>query len=160
LQVAGTIALGTGLAVPGTVSMNDIESRLGRVSVRVGANFVSQNLALQPFFTGSLFREFAGNVTSDFDRCAFSLFGGPLTNPALDGHATMKTSRVGTYAQLGLGIAAQIIDTDWLGYARVDYRTGDNVEGLSFNAGIRYQFNPTPDQGLSLKDGRAGVIGP
>jgi opacity protein-like surface antigen len=32
----------------------------------------------------------------------------------------------------------------WLGYARVDYRNGENVEALSVNGGIRYQFAPTP----------------
>ena len=38
--------------------------------------------------------------------------------------------------------AAAIINTGWLGYARVDYRTGEDIEGWSVNAGLRYQFTP------------------
>ena len=49
---------------------------------------------------------------------------------------------MGTYGQFGLGMAGQIIDTGWLGYARVDYRTGENIEGVSGNIGLRYQFTP------------------
>ena len=58
--------------------------------------------------------------------------------------STLTTSRVGTYGQFGLGVAGQVIDTGWLGYARVDYRTGENIEGVSGNIGLRYQFNPGP----------------
>jgi opacity protein-like surface antigen len=36
-----------------------------------------------------------------------------------------------------------LADTGWLGFARVDYRTGENIEGYSVSAGLRYQFeNP------------------
>jgi hypothetical protein len=39
-------------------------------------------------------------------------------------------------------MAGQLLNTGWLGYARVDFRTGDNIEGVSVNGGIRYQFTP------------------
>ena len=55
---------------------------------------------------------------------------------------TTSTSRVGTYGQYSLGVAAQVVNTGWLGFARVDYRDGDNIQGWTGNAGIRYQFTP------------------
>jgi opacity protein-like surface antigen len=44
-----------------------------------------------------------------------------------------------------VGVNAQIANTGWLGYARVDYRNGDHIEGWSGTGGIRYQFTPDPD---------------
>ena len=34
------------------------------------------------------------------------------------------------------------MNTGWLGFVRVDYRNGDNIDGWTGNAGIRYQFTP------------------
>jgi opacity protein-like surface antigen len=68
-------------------------------------------------------------------------------------NATSFTSREGTFGHLGLGLAGVILDTGWLGYARVDYRFGENIEGISVNAGLRYQFTPAADMKGSLKDG-------
>jgi len=34
------------------------------------------------------------------------------------------------------------VNTGWLGFARVDYRDGNNINGWTGNAGIRYQFTP------------------
>jgi opacity protein-like surface antigen len=56
--------------------------------------------------------------------------------------ANLNSSRVGTYCQYSLGVAGQIVNTGWLGYARVDFREGPKIEGVSVNGGIRYQFNP------------------
>src|SRR4029077_15755675 len=53
----------------GTVAISDIESKLGRASLRVGTSLAAGNLALQPFVTGSLFHEFAGNISSIFQTC-------------------------------------------------------------------------------------------
>ena len=55
---------------------------------------------------------------------------------------TNSTTRVGTYGQYSLGLAAQVANTGWLGFVRVDYKNGDNIEGWTGNAGIRYQFTP------------------
>lgn len=128
----------------GTVTIEDIESVLGRATLRVGTNFTSGGLAWQPFFTASVFHEFAGDVT------ATSVASG-LT--ALDGAVltTRSEGGVGTYGQFALGTAAAIVNTGWLGYARVDYRVGEDIEGWSVNAGLRYQF--TPGQRGSVKDG-------
>lgn len=135
----------TGVSMPGTVQVGDIDSALGRASVRVGTSLTSDDglIVAQPFFTASLYHEFAGDVTTKISTSDV-LIGN------LDGSGTFSTSRVGTYAQFGLGSAFQWVDTGWLGYARVDYKTGDNVEGYSINAGLRYQLNPGK---ASLKDG-------
>lgn len=138
LNVSGTFVIGTGLAPPGTIQVGDVESFLGRASVRVGTNFTSGGVAWQPFFTASVFHEFAGNVLTNISGDLGPLVGVPLTFGG-----TLSTSRVGTYGQFAAGIAGQILNTGWLGYGRVDYRIGENIEGISVNAGLRYQFTPT-----------------
>jgi opacity protein-like surface antigen len=62
--------------------------------------------------------------------------------PAQTFTQTTSTSRVGTYGQYSLGIAGQIVNTGWLGFARIDYRDGNNINGYTGNVGIRYQFTP------------------
>jgi len=154
LNVSGTYILsGPGLGAPGTVQIDDIESLLGRVSVSAGTTFQSGMVTWQPFATASVFHEFKGDVTTNVSTSFASIPGGGFTS-ADDGTATIKTSRVGTYAQFGLGTAAVLGNTGWLGYGRVDYRTGENIEGWSVNAGLRYQFTPPPGRG-SIKDGPA-----
>ena len=120
----------------GTASFDDVSSLIGRAGVRAGTGFVAGPLALQPYVTASLWHEFADDVTARFS-C-----GVPCPPLGLD----LTTSRIGTYGQFGVGIAGQIIDTGWLGYARFDYRTGENIEGYSLNAGLRYQW----DQGARV----------
>jgi outer membrane autotransporter protein len=44
LNVSGTLVLGTGMALPGTVQIQDIDSVLGRASVRIGTNYTSGNV--------------------------------------------------------------------------------------------------------------------
>ena len=34
------------------------------------------------------------------------------------------------------------MNTGWLGFVRVDYKNGDNIDGWTGNAGLRYQFTP------------------
>jgi len=156
LDVAGTILLQNipGAALPGTVQISDIEGALGRLSVRVGTTFTSGDMAWQPFATASLFHEFADDVTTN--QTGNLAFFFPNGDPAFlaQSKGNFSTSRVGTYGQFGLGIAGQVINTGWLGYGRVDYRTGDNIEGVSGNIGLRYQFTPGP-VATSLKDGKA-----
>ncbi|MEZ5853463.1 MAG: hypothetical protein R3D67_01465 [Hyphomicrobiaceae bacterium] len=52
-----------------------------------------------------------------------------------------------------MGIAGVVLNSGWLGYVRGDYRFGDNIEALSVNAGLRYQFEPSKMAGGSVKDG-------
>jgi outer membrane autotransporter protein len=51
-----------------------------------------------------------------------------------------STSRIGTFAQYGIGTAVGFGSSGWLGYGRFDYRTGAAVVGYSFNAGLRYTW--------------------
>jgi opacity protein-like surface antigen len=129
----------TALALPGLVTTNDIESEIGRLSVRAGRTIETPNIIWQPFASASVFHEFAGDVITNYSSLPNGtfVFGVP-------GNFTQQTStsRVGTYGQYSLGVAAQVVNTGWLGFVRVDYRNGDNIEGWTGNAGIRYQFTP------------------
>jgi opacity protein-like surface antigen len=134
------------LSVPGLISTNDIESEIGRLSVRVGKAIPTPTVIWQPFASASVFHEFAGNVVTNYSSLPNSFV---INNFPVAGSVTpstfaqqTSTSRVGTYGQYSLGVAAQIVNTGWLGFARVDYRNGDNINGWTGNAGIRYQFTP------------------
>jgi opacity protein-like surface antigen len=147
LNVAGVQG---GAISRGTVTIDDIDSALGRASVRVGTSFTNGPITWQPYFTASVFHEFAGNVGA---RDVITGTG----NPGLDNAVlTSSTDRIGTYGQFGLGTAAVLGNSGWLGYGRVDYRIGENIEGWSVNAGLRYQFSPTPVG--SIKDGPGRVV--
>jgi opacity protein-like surface antigen len=127
------------LVIPTTVQTNDIESELGRLSLRVGKAIETPNVIWQPFASASVFHEFAGNVVTNAIALPNGVFlnGLPVTF-----NQTTSTSRIGTYGQYSLGLAAQVVNTGWLGFARVDYRDGDHINGWTGNAGIRYQFTP------------------
>lgn len=149
LKLTGTIFLANspGLGAPAVAKINDFDSILGRASIRVGYNFLYEGLALQPFFTASVFNEFAGTVRTNVNT-TFGGFAAAANQPGalagFDTNAVLNTGRIGTYGQFGLGLAGQILNTGWLGYIRGDVRTGDRIEGLGISAGIRYQFNPEP----------------
>ena len=134
------------LSIPGTISTNDVISEIGRASVRVGKTIVSPNVIWQPFASASVFHEFAGDVVTNYTSLpngAFltgGVFGAGLVPQTFTQQT--RTSRVGTYGQYSLGVAGQIVNTGWLGFARVDYRSGSNIDGWTGNAGIRYQFTP------------------
>jgi len=130
-----------------TFTSNPIESQIGRLSLRGGTTISSGYMIWQPFASASVFHEFAGNVTStaaSLPNGAFAAVGicpaCVVTPISLTG--TNSTTRVGTYGQYSLGLAAQIANTGWLGFVRVDYRNGNNIEGWTGNGGIRYQFTP------------------
>jgi opacity protein-like surface antigen len=147
LNVAGVLQTAPPFApyARGVVTVEDIESLLGRLSFTVGTNFTSHGVAWQPYFTASVYNEFAGNVhaTSVVANTGNVFIEGLRLNTS--------TERVGTYGQFALGTAAAIINTGWLGYARVDYRVGEDIDGWSVNAGLRYQFTPDQPRG-SIKD--------
>jgi hypothetical protein len=121
----------------GTVQFAPNESILGRVGARVGTSYNSLNVTWQPFATVSVWHEFAGNTTAVLD--AVPTPAG--FNPAVLG--SISDTRVGTYGQYSVGVAAQANGSPLLGYLRVDFKEGSNIESLSFNAGLRYNFDPT-----------------
>ena len=59
---------GSAVCAAGPSTIDDIDSLLGRASLRVGTNFTSGGVAWQPFFTASVFHEFAGDVTAIVDK--------------------------------------------------------------------------------------------
>jgi opacity protein-like surface antigen len=123
---------------PGTLSMAPIESMLGRIGARVGTTYNTLNVAWQPFATASVWHEFAGNTTAAYSSLPVVGFGfAPLAI------GTLSNSRVGTYGQYSVGVAASAIGSPLLGYLRVDYRDGEHIQSLGFNAGLRYNFDPT-----------------
>jgi opacity protein-like surface antigen len=121
------------------IRTNDITSQVGRLSLRVGTAVATPTVVWQPFASASVFHEFAGDVTSNYTTYSNNVFYGGLPGQI---SSNFSTSRVGTYGQYSAGIAGQIVNTGWLGFARVDYRNGSNIEGWTGNAGIRYQFTP------------------
>lgn len=148
LLVPGTLFLANnaGVAPPFAVQVQDFDSLLGRASLRFGKNMVLGDYALQPFFTASVFHEFSGAVRTSIST-GFDAFGQtagfpPGTFSILDSVAEVRSNRIGTYEQLAVGVAGQLLNTGWLGYARFDYRLGDRVDGYQISGGLRYQFNP------------------
>ena len=115
----------------GMVTFDTVNSLLGRAGVRVGTTIMTSTMAWQPYGVVNIWHEFAGAATAHF-TCAPAV---GCTFP-LD----ISTTRVGTYGQFGLGVAAQVLQTGWLGYARVDYRKGENLEGWGVALGLRYQW--------------------
>jgi opacity protein-like surface antigen len=143
LNVPGTGVLGIppgpGFVPPWVLTVNDIESTLGRLSVRVGTSVTSGNVVWQPFASASVVHDFQGGVTSSLTS-NFSAIGVGL--PTLS--STVSTNGLGTYGQFGVGVATQVVNTGWVSYLRGDYRRGDRIEGWSVNGGLRYQFVPEP----------------
>ena len=138
----------------GSVDIDDIDSVLGRASLRVGTTITAGNLIWQPFVTGSVFHEFAGEATAT-SRIAGPVNsktsctglglpgcppGGFFLNSFRNQVLNTSTSRIGTFAQFGIGTATAFGNSGWLGYVRGDYRTGENVEGYNINAGLRYNW--------------------
>ncbi|MDX2155891.1 MAG: autotransporter domain-containing protein [Hyphomicrobiaceae bacterium] len=158
LSVAGTFArdpFNSSLSPPSRLSINDVHSSVGRASLRLGHTIVNGKLALQPFVVASIFHEFAGNARASFEG-SHLLETPPWSGTVANGRTgigTISATRVGTYGHIGLGMAGVLVDTGWVGYARVDYRAGENLESLTLNAGLRYQFQPQAEPEGGLKDG-------
>jgi outer membrane autotransporter protein len=141
---AGTPGPNVDDRLQGTLQLNRIDSDIGRVGLRVGTTFQSGNMVWQPFAAASVWHEFGPNVTSNYASCPGLAPGQScvFTNVPVTVLAASSTSTFGTFAQYSLGVSAQVAGTGWLGFARVDYRDGPNLQGLSGTGGIRYQFTP------------------
>jgi opacity protein-like surface antigen len=125
--------------IPGVLSINDIKSDIGRLGIRVGETINAGNVVWQPFAAVSVWHEFASNITANYvTTCSFP------TVCNFVGTGLSAVSQVGTFGQYSLGVSAAVTGTGWLGFARVDYRDGPNLQGLSGTGGIRYQFAPEP----------------
>jgi opacity protein-like surface antigen len=134
-MTAGTVAQNN--IVNGTLQFNTIDSLIGRAGLRFGTTLQSGNLIYQPFAAISVWHEFDNDIRSTYTVCSTCQGTAPAS-------ANITTPNIGTYGQYSLGVNAQIANTGWLGYARVDYRNGDHIEGWAGTGGIRYQFTPDP----------------
>src|SRR5579871_347554 len=99
---AGTAALN----IPGVIQTNDIESEIGRLSLRAGRTIETPTMIWQPFASVSVFHDFAGNVITNYaslSNGAFltgGVFGGGGVPQQFNQQTT--TSRIGTYGQYSL----------------------------------------------------------
>jgi outer membrane autotransporter protein len=137
-MVLGTLAGTQVVSQPAKLTLGDIETLPARAGIMMGTEPLSvAGVSVSPFVTASVWHEFAGNTTAsatwipDFG----SRFGSPGTFNA-------TATRIGTFGQYSLGANVSIPGSSWLGYGRVDYRDGQNIEALSVTGGLRYQFAP------------------
>ncbi len=135
----GTVGYGAG-NYSGSTQVNNIQSEVGRVGVRVGTTLETSSLVLQPFVAASVWHDFAGDITAHYSSCPNCFFTGGLPSNL---SANMSTNNIGTFGQYSVGLSGQLINTGWLGFVRLDYREGPQMVGLSGTGGIRYQFTPT-----------------
>jgi outer membrane autotransporter protein len=131
VSIPGNFSIG-GLVSPGILQFDQIKSSLGRAGVRIGTNMNLGKVAVQPFLTASVWREFQGDSTAMYNG---NFLGFPTS-------FQVSSTRLGTYGQYSAGAAAQLANTGWAGYARLDLREGSNIEGVGVNGGVRYSFNP------------------
>jgi opacity protein-like surface antigen len=128
----------------GTLQLNDIKSDIGRLGLRFGTTVNTGNVVWQPFASVSVWHEFGPNITSNYATCpgcvVFSGGGFPRTLVTVSGSSS--TTNIGTFGQYSLGVSAAVPGTGWLGFVRVDFRDGPELEGWSGTGGIRYQFSP------------------
>jgi outer membrane autotransporter protein len=139
-MVLGTTQI---IAYPAKITLGDIETLPARVGVMIGKSSIDLvGVSVSPFVTASVWHEFAGNTTASATWVPEigSKFGTP-------GSFSSTTTRIGTFGQYSFGANLSIPGTGWLGYARVDYRNGQNIEALTVNGGLRYQFAPAPPAG-------------
>ena len=117
--LAAVIAGGTVGTFPGQLRINDINSTLGRLSVRGGTTIASGNMIWQPFVTAERVPRVPGQRYFELRWPRRHAVHRPL--PACRA-ALVSTSNIGTYGQIGVGVSGQIVNTGWLGYVRGDYR--------------------------------------
>jgi outer membrane autotransporter protein len=130
----------TGDQVSGTLQLNEIKSDIGRLGLRVGTTIESSNVIWQPFAAVSFWHEFGPDVTATGTTCPGCASVGGVIPTTITG--TSSTSTFGTYGQYSLGVSAALAGTGWVGFARLDYRDGSELQGLSGTGGIRYRFSP------------------
>jgi opacity protein-like surface antigen len=125
----------------GTLQLNDIKSDIGRLGLRFGTTVDAGSVVWQPFAAVSVWHEFGPNVTSNFATCPGCVVAFPSMAPVTVSSAS-STTNIGTFGQYSLGVSVTAPGTGWLGFARVDFRDGPDLQGWSGTGGIRYQFAP------------------
>jgi hypothetical protein len=110
-----------------TTRWSSLNSQVGRLGVDISAIYqLSSTVLLVPFVNASVWHEFAGDVK------AVTIAGG---NPI-----RTSTNRVGTYGQVGAGLAFTAPTQGVTGFVRGDLRFGERINGYALNGGMRWQF--------------------
>ena len=118
---------------PYTLLVGPVVSELGVVSVQAGYRMSAGEWALVPNAVISAWHEFASAIPGR------ALTSNTVTGQPLD--FALSTTRVGTFGQIGVGIAASPLKLpNLLMYVRADYRSGENLTGGTFTFGARYSF--------------------
>jgi opacity protein-like surface antigen len=151
-----------------TIHIGDIDSLLGRASLRVGTSVTAGNIVYTPFVTGSYFREFdSGSIASSI-AISQTLLPNPTStcntlkmtffydNCAYQG--SISTSRPISYGQVSVGSSFSVLNTGWLGYVRADYRAGTDISSYSFSGGLRYQFTPGGPMAATAMATKAPIV--
>lgn len=129
----------------GTTKISNLESTIGRLGARVGTNLQLGQVLLQPFAAASVWSEFGPSISATYASCSGCIVqGGSGIPQSLT--ASLSSQNIGTFGQYSLGVSGRITNTGWLGFARVDYRNGNHIDGWSGTGGIRYQYDPGPNQ--------------
>ena len=115
------------------LSMGPVVSELGVLSLQTGYRASAGDWALIPNLGLSVWREFAGAIPGQASSQNTST-GTPF-------NFALATSRVGTFGQVGVGVAASPLKLpNLLMFLRADYRAGENLTGGTFTFGARYSF--------------------
>jgi outer membrane autotransporter protein len=113
----------------GMLDFDPVKSLLARVGIRVGTSFnVADLVTLVPFASFSAWNEFEKSAGATATLAGSVI---PLT-----------TTRVGTFYQGSAGLSFQVPNTGFLGFIRGDVRYGENIQGWTGLAGLRYTFGP------------------
>ena len=98
-------------------------------NVQFAYPFQSGEFAVIPTLTLSGWHEFAGSVPGTF---TFTGVAPPFQ---------IADSRVGTFGQIGVGLAASPLKLpNLLTFVRADFRAGENINGGTLTFGARYSF--------------------
>jgi hypothetical protein len=117
------------LALPssgGVLAFDPIASLLGHAGLRLGTSFIWNRIAVEPFVSGAVWREFEGDAVASYEQSGVNM--------------PISVTRLGTFGQVGLGASAHVLNTGLLGFIRGDYRDGQNIQGYGVTAGLRYDF--------------------
>jgi hypothetical protein len=124
-SVSGTVGL------PYTLSVGPLVSELGVANVQFAYPFQSGDFAVIPTVTLSGWHEFAGAVPAQFF----------VANTNNNQPYMIANSRVGTFGQLGVGVAVSPLKLpNLLLFVRGDLRSGQNIQGGTGTFGARYSF--------------------
>jgi len=116
------------------VSYGYLESLIGSIGIKFAgeAYIPDQALVVKPFLELAYMAEL--DSSADTSYMQFDRFG----NPAAGFTANYNT--VGDFFKVSTGIAGVKVDENVTGYVAVDYSTGDDVESLAVNGGLRKVF--------------------